>query len=134
MSEHQPEETIKGGNARILIVDDEEIVRGLADEMLTSLGFTVTCCCDGQQAIDLYKTDWEQFDLIILDVIMPNVSGRDAFLAMRQINPEIKALLSSGYGLNNDIEEILEQGAKGFLQKPFRMTTLSQKVSDVLNS
>ena len=63
---------------------------------------------------------------------MPGMAGRDVFIAMREINPDIKALLSSGYGINGEAQHILDEGAFGFLQKPFQAATLSRKVAEVL--
>ncbi|MFH0910085.1 MAG: response regulator [Planctomycetota bacterium] len=119
--------------ARILVADDEETVRNVAVEMLQKLGYEVAACPDGAKALERYRAAWQEIDLVILDMVMPNLSGRDTFRAMRKINPRVKVLLSSGYSVNGEAQEILNQGALGFLQKPFTTIELSQKVADVLS-
>ena len=120
------------GTASILVVDDEEIVRKLTARMLQRLGYKVAVCKDGAEGVEYYRKAWEQVDLVILDMIMPKLDGRDTFIAMRKINPDIKAILSSGYGLNAEAQSILDEGVRRFLQKPFQIATLSQVVVDVL--
>ena len=92
-----------------------------------------TVCKDGKQAIEFYKDSWREIDLVLLDMIMPGVGGKEAYLAMRYINPDIKVLLSSGYSVDGEAQTILDEGAKGFIQKPFRKAELSKKVAEVLN-
>ena len=121
------------GTAHVLLVEDEDILCDLAYEMLTELGYEVSVCKDGKQAIEFYKDSWREIDCVILDIIMPEVGGREAFLAMRYINPDIKVLISSGYSVDGEAKNILDKGAKGFIQKPFRRAELSKKVAEVLN-
>ena len=122
------------GAARILVVDDEEMVRELASEMLRELGYKAAICKDGTEAVEYYRTAWKQVDLVILDMVMPKLSGRDTFIAMREINAEIKALLLSGYAINSEAQSILDEGVLGFLQKPFQAAALSEKVAEALSS
>jgi PAS domain S-box-containing protein len=120
------------GGARILLVDDEEIVRGVAARMLENLGYTVTVCGDGAEAVALYRERWSNIDLVILDVVMPVMDGEEAFVAMREINPEVVVLVSSGYSIDGKAESIIARGARGFIQKPFRKGELSKKVHEML--
>ncbi len=122
------------GTARILVVDDEEVVREIVTKMLRTLGYKVAVCEDGAEAVEYYRQAWRHVDLVILDMVMPNLSGRDAYIAMRQINPEIKALLSSGYGINGEVQSILDEGVQGFLQKPFEVSELTDKIAEALSS
>ena len=87
------------GSARILVVDDEELVRDMVSEMLRILGYQVTVCSNGEDGLSYYRDSWQHIDLVILDMVMPKMGGRDAFIAMRKINPKIKALLASGYSI-----------------------------------
>lgn len=127
------EEKFVKGTAHILLVEDEDILCDLAYEMLADLGYEVVVCKDGKQAIEYYKDAWKKIDLVILDLIMPGVGGKEAFFAMRYMNPDIKVLLSSGYSVDGEAQNILDEGAKGFIQKPFRKAELSKKVAEVLN-
>jgi len=118
--------------ARILVVDDEQDVRDVAVRMLRSLSYKVTTCANGVAAVEYYADSWEYIDLVILDMVMPDMDGRKTFLEMRKINPHVKALLSSGYSIDGEAQEILNEGVLGFLQKPFLLDELSRKVADVL--
>jgi two-component system, cell cycle sensor histidine kinase and response regulator CckA len=120
------------GGVRILLVDDEETVREMASEMLRDLGHRVTACADGREAVVYYRENWKQVDLVILDMVMPQMGGRDAFLAMRQINPQIRALLSSGYSLDGEAQGILDECVLGFVGKPYRQAELSLSIAEAL--
>jgi len=121
------------GSAKILLVDDEELVRSVAKDMLEGMGYKVITSSNGRKAMDTYIKEWKNIDLVILDMIMPEKDGKETFLAMKEVNPGIVALLSSGYSIDSKIEQLLEFGVKGFIQKPYRSTDLSKKVADVLN-
>ncbi len=124
--------TLITGKARILLVDDERIVRGVAAEMLQSLGYQVYECEDGQQAVEYYRQAWREVDLVILDMIMPVMDGRDTFIAMQQINPDVRVILCSGYSLDDRVHSILEEGKIGFVGKPFTVRELSERVDEFL--
>ncbi len=102
--------------------------------MLRELGYKVAICKEGTEALEYYRTAWRHVDLVILDMVMPEMRGRDTFIAMRRINPRIKAILSSGYAINDEAQSSLDEGVVGFLQKPFRIATLSQMVAEALSS
>ena len=93
------------------------------------LGYTVTLCRNGREAIDFYNANWTSVDIVIIDMIMPVMSGRDTFLAMKKINPEIVAFIASGYCLDGEAQDILDGGAKGFMQKPFDISELRKRLS-----
>ncbi len=123
-----------GSPARILVVDDEAIIRRALSQMLIKLGHRVLTCNDGQEAVDLYRTSWSEIDLVILDIVMPRLGGRDAFRILRTINPQARVLVVSGYSLEGEAQDILDEGALGFMQKPFRMADLSEKVGICLQA
>jgi PAS domain S-box-containing protein len=120
------------GTARILLVDDEELVRTVVAEMLEDIGYTVSTCADGKQAIKYYETFWKEIDLVILDMIMPELGGRDTFAVMKKINPGIRAILSSGYNIDGEAHAILSEGVMAFVGKPFKQKKLAKKVAEVL--
>lgn len=125
-------EAPKSQGVRILVVDDEEVVRDLLAEMLNTLGHTVTLCQDGPEALEWYRKEWHKTDLVIFDMVMPKMSGRDLFRGLQKINPEVRALLSSGYSIDGEAQAILAAGVLGFLQKPFVRSELAQAVEQVL--
>ncbi|MHC4872045.1 MAG: hybrid sensor histidine kinase/response regulator [Planctomycetota bacterium] len=127
-----PETVMIKGKVRVLLVDDESIVRDVCSEMLRDMGCEVTECIDGVEAVAHYRKCWQEIDLVILDVVMPLMRGRDVFIAMQKINPEVNVLVSSGYSIDEEAEAILKNGAHSFLQKPYTITKLSQKVAEAL--
>jgi CheY-like chemotaxis protein len=116
----------------ILLVDDEELVRKVCDQMLSHLGYKVTTARNGTEAIEYYRKTWSRIDLVIIDMVMPDLNGRDTYLAMREINPKIRSILSSGYSIDNPAQEALNEGVVSFIQKPFNMDELSEKVAEAL--
>jgi two-component system cell cycle sensor histidine kinase/response regulator CckA len=120
------------GTAHILLVDDEAMIRDVGSVILNSLGYKVSLCPDGAEAIELYKKSWKDIDLIILDMVMPKMSGAETFAELRKINPQIKVILSSGYGADSTVQKILHTGVAGFIPKPFHRKDLSEKIAEVL--
>lgn len=120
------------GEAAILVVDDEEHVRDLTEEVLMELGYEVILAKNGKEAIKLYEERKNEIDLVLLDMIMPEMAGRETNLRLRNINPDVRVLLSSGYSQNGIATEILNEGAVGFIQKPFKIQELSKVINDIL--
>jgi two-component system cell cycle sensor histidine kinase/response regulator CckA len=120
------------GSEAILIVDDEPIVLSVSKEILESLGYTVYGMGSGEEAINFYKEMKNSIDLIILDMIMPGLSGSETFDRIKEFNSSAKILLSSGYSLNGQAKKILAKGCRGFIQKPFDIAQISRKIREVL--
>jgi len=129
----RPTQRIRG-NETLLLVDDEEMILKVGTQMLTRLGYTVLTAQTGQAAIDIYHQQMDAIAMVILDMIMPVMSGRDIFERLREINPRIKTLLSSGYSIDGQAAEILKRGCNGFIQKPFTLDALSQKIREILDA
>ncbi len=122
------------GTETILLVDDEKMVLEVSKEMLESLGYRVYAAGSGQEAIALYLEKKDEIDLVILDMIMAGISGGETFDRLRRINPGIRVLLSSGYSIKGQAKEIMDRGCLGFLQKPFNLERLSQKVRETFDT
>ncbi len=120
------------GTASILVVDDEEMIRKLSVSMLASLGYKVHTCANGLEAVEYYRRNWQQTDLVVLDMIMPVMGGKDAFLEMKKINPDILAVLATGYSIDGQAQSILDEGVKEYIGKPFTQTGFTQVVARVL--
>ena len=88
----------------------------------------------GGEALDIYRKKQDIIDIIILDMIMPGVGGGEAYDLLREMNPNVKVLLSSGYSIDGEAAEILDRGCNGFIQKPFNLDDLSQKIREVLGA
>ena len=127
-----PSQQLIEGRARVLVVDDEEMLRDLATDMLSDLGYKVRACRNGREAVDLYRKEWQEIDLVIMDMTMPVMSGRDAFRTMREINPDVRVILSSGYTVEGDAQALLKEGVLAFIGKPFDHSELSQAVGKAL--
>lgn len=120
------------GSGCVLVVDDETIVRSMAGELLSNLGYETLLAEDGVQGVELFKKDKERIDLVLLDMVMPRMNGRDTFFAMRNIKPSVKVLLTSGFSRDIEISDLVQKGACGFIQKPFRWAELHKKVSEAI--
>jgi len=116
----------------ILIVDDEDMILDVAGEMLKTLNYTVITAQNGPAAIEMYQRQQENIDLVILDMVMPDMGGGEVFDTIKKINPGAKVLLSSGYSLNGKAGKIIERGCDGFIQKPFTMSDISKQVRKIL--
>jgi PAS domain S-box-containing protein len=121
------------GSGTILVIDDESIILEVAEQMVERLGYEVMTATDGDSAIEILASNAERVDLIILDMIMPGKGGEETFKALKDIRPEVKILLSSGYSIEGKAKQIMAQGCDGFIQKPFDLTELSHKIDKILN-
>jgi two-component system cell cycle sensor histidine kinase/response regulator CckA len=126
------EELLKGDET-VLLVDDEDMIIDVSERLLGKLGYKVLIARSGKDAIKTYKTKKDYIDMVILDIIMLDMSGGDLYDKLKEINPAIKVLLSSGYSINGQATGILERGCDGFIQKPFNVRDLSQKIREILD-
>jgi len=124
---------IKGGNETILLVDDEEAIRELAEDILTRFGYTVLMASNGETALEIYREKKEEINLVILDIIMPGMGGRKCFEKLLKMNPKSRIIIASGYSINGPAKEVLKAGAKGFISKPYDMKGMPQTVRKILD-
>jgi CheY-like chemotaxis protein len=127
-----PAEGPAAGSGRVLLADDEEDVRGVVHAMLETLGYEVIEARDGLEAVEIFRRRAAEIDLVILDLVMPGLTGEAALGQMRRIVPAVPAILVSGYDESGRIREIVSAGFGGFLQKPFRRQDLGKKVRELL--
>ncbi|MRR37486.1 response regulator, partial [bacterium] len=128
-----PREEIRTGRETILLIDDEAMILDIASRMLQGLGYRVLTASGGKSGLEVFEKERREIGLVILDMIMPDCSGKETFSLLRRVDPSVRVLLSSGYSLDGQAEEIMENGCRGFIQKPFTMTELSKKVRGVLD-
>ena len=121
------------GSETVLFVDDEDMIIEVAEEMFEQLGYKLLIARSGKEAIETYEKNKELIDIVLLDMIMPDMSGSDTYDRMKEFNPDIKVLLASGYSINGQATEIMDRGCSGFIQKPFKMKELSQKLREILD-
>jgi len=122
------------GSGTILLIDDEKMILDVGRELLEELGYTVLPVMGGQEAIDIFEKNCDNVDLIIMDMIMPGMSGSETFDRLKEIRPDVKILLSSGYSIDGQATKILRRGCDGFIQKPFNMNQLAEKIRKILIS
>jgi len=126
-------ERIMEGNENILLVDDEALVINVGVQLLKKLGYTVLEAQSGREAIKIFMEDNHAIDMVILDMVMPDMSGGEVYDRIKRIDSNVKVLLSSGYSIDGQATEILKRGCEGFIQKPYSMEDFSKKIREVLN-
>jgi PAS domain S-box-containing protein len=132
MEEKPIGETVRGQET-ILLVDDEEVIRTVTKEILENLGYIVFSAANGHEAVALFKEKFKEIDLVLLDMIMPDMKGSQTYEHLKAIDSQVKVLLCSGYSVDGQAEQLLENGCNDFIQKPYTVMQLSQKVRSVLD-
>lgn len=125
LSIESDEQKLEHGQGVILLADDEEIIRLTSKDILETLGYTVLSAQNGLDAVEIFKANKDEVDLVILDMIMPEMNGREAFHEIKNIRQDTKIIISSGFSKNEDLQELYKHGLIGFVKKPFRMDELS---------
>ena len=122
------------GTGTILVIDDDPDIRELCVDMLESLGYTVLTAGTGSEGIKIFRSRKDDISVVILDMIMPKMSGNEVFQAIKTIKPDAKIILCSGYSNEGfvGIDKLLKSGAKGFIQKPFTLQTIGQAIKEIL--
>ena len=128
----KPKEEVATGKGHILYVDDETMLLEVGSELLEMVGYQVQSADSGQKAIDIFQRDKDEIDLVLFDMIMPGMNGGELFDKLMEIRPDVKTILSSGYSIDGQAQEIMERGCNGFIQKPFDLKSLSRKIRDIL--
>ncbi|MCQ2403810.1 MAG: response regulator [Lentisphaeria bacterium] len=118
----------------ILLVDDEDMIWDVLSDMLQELGYRVILAGDGQEAIQIYGSNPGQIDLVILDMLMPNMGGRETFFILKELDPHVKVLASRGYVSQEEIQDVMDSGAAGFLRKPYHLADLAKKIQEIFDS
>lgn len=135
---HKPSVAVGGmklnvDNHCVLVVDDEEIVCELLEEMLFDLGFSSICLNGAREAIEYFNDNYQKIDAVISDMVMPEMGGEDVFYAMKKICPDVRILISSGHEIDSTIQRLLENGAAGFLKKPYQQEQLAEVLIGALS-
>jgi len=125
--------SLPGGNETILIVDDHETIWDFLIEALQRLGYSVLLAENGLDAVEIYQENPNEIDLVLLDMVMPKLGGHQTFYKIKELDPDAKVLLSSGYVSEEEVNDLLEQGAKGFLPKPHRISVMATAVRKILD-
>jgi CheY-like chemotaxis protein len=121
------------GSGTILVVDDEELVRTLTGKMIERHGFSVLTASGGREATRLFCEHQHEVRCVVLDRTMPDMDGLETFRELRRIRPDVRVILSSGYGKEAATEQFSGQGLAGFLQKPYKLSTLIARIQEALD-
>jgi len=139
VSEPQVEDALskpvpRGGSETILLVDDEEVIRNLGERLLTESGYRVLTAVNGKKALEIYGPSRKEISLVILDLMMPEMGGKQCLNEILKIDPKARVLIASGYTVNGPTRGALAAGAKGFVNKPYDMRELLTTVREVLDN
>ena len=130
----EPDNQIVSGSGTILLVDDEEMVLDVNVKVLEKLGYSVLEAKSGEEAVSAYRENKDEIDMVILDMVMPGMNGGEVYDIIKEINKDVKVLLSSGHSMDGQAQQILQRGCDGFLQKPYRMGEVSGKLREILTA
>lgn len=132
VAERATSEPIPKGRETVLLVDDEEMILSIGEKTLKRMGYRVMSARSGKEAVELYRKHKNKIDIVVLDMVMPEIGGGETYDRLKAINPGVKVLLSSGYSVEGMASEILRRGCNGFIQKPFKMRELSRKIREIV--
>ncbi len=122
------------GTGTILLVDDEELIRKTGRYLLEEIGYHVLLADDGTEAVDIFRDKSEEIDLVIMDMIMPNMNGSEAFYKLKEIDDNCRVIIASGFTRDESLTELKKAGLRGFIRKPFSIASISQIIGDILES
>ena len=117
-----------------MIVDDEADLRSLVRITLGERGYTVIEAADGIEAVELFQASSTPIDLVLIDLIMPRLGGRETYVKMRELDPRIKALFATGYGIDDKTEDLLATGALGIIRKPYEVESVEKEIRRILDA
>jgi CheY-like chemotaxis protein len=125
-------ERVFEGTGKVLLADDEDDILKIGKEMLETLGYQVVTAKDGMEAVEVYGKNGDHIDFVLLDLVMPNMAGGEAYDRIKEMNPTVKVILCSGYSIDGEAREILRRGCDAFIQKPFDLKELSRRIREIL--
>jgi signal transduction histidine kinase/CheY-like chemotaxis protein len=130
-AEEEKSRQVRSGSGTILLVDDDEVVLDANLAMLEKLGYRVLAASGGEQALEMYDADGDQIDLVILDIVMPHVDGREVFRRITEIDPHQKILFSTGCAIQKELPELNQRACLGIIRKPYSMHELFEKIQEL---
>ena len=121
------------GTETVLLADDDQQVLKVGAGFLKALGYTPMLAGNGREALDLFSLHRESISLVVLDLLMPVMDGKTAFLKMRALSPKVRVLVATGYHVDDEVKGLIEQGCSGFIQKPFSLDRFSMAIREVMD-
>ena len=132
MKDSEEDIVLLKGSETILLVDDESIILEVGRRLLKELGYRVFIARSGKSALKIFSACHDDIDLVILDIVMPEMDGKEIYAKMKQIQPDLHVLLASGYSIDWQARNMIENGCHGFIQKPFKFNELSGQIRKIL--
>ena len=126
-------EPMQKGSETVLLVDDEEIIINVGRNFLEKLGYKPMIARNGLEAVEIFRLYKDEISLVVLDLIMPKMNGKEAFAEIKNIQENAKILISTGYAIDDKIEGFLNQGCHGFIQKPFSLNKFARTLRTILD-
>ena len=117
----------------VLVIDDEYNIRSMMKEIMEMHGFNVYTAGNGRDGVEVFQRYRDEIDLVVLDMVMPVMDGKAAFIEITKIKPDQKVFIISGYSSREDLEDILKRGAIGYMRKPFQVNEIISKIKEILN-
>ncbi len=118
----------------VLVIDDEELVRDVVEDTLRSEGITVSLAANGTEGIRLFRDHWREVGVVLLDLSMPGLSGEETYRLLREIDPSVKVIFSSGYSANDALSMLPEGDTTNFIKKPYKGTSLVEMICRIMRS
>jgi len=134
MSTENTDMDLPKGTETIMLVDDQESIWDFLIEALQNLGYTVILAENGLDAVEVYRNNPGQIDIVILDMIMPKLGGHSTFFQLKAMDSDVNVLLSSGYVSEEEVDDILKKGARGFISKPHRIKEMAKEIRRILDA
>ena len=125
-------DSLRGNNETILLVDDDENILEIGCDLLEQFGYVTITAANGESALDIYETERDHIDLVILDLGMPGMGGHKCLKGLLEMNPEVKVIIASGYSMDGSVKESLDAGAVGFIGKPYKLSDMLNSIKEVL--
>ena len=116
----------------ILLVDDEQMITDAIGALLVKVGYRVICASGGKEAVQVVEQSSEDISLVILDMLMPDLDGQKTFHRIKKIQPKLPVLMASGYNHHDQLSDIMQNGCKGFIQKPYSLAQLHPTIQNIL--
>jgi two-component system, cell cycle sensor histidine kinase and response regulator CckA len=115
------------------VIDDDDMVNQTLAVILTESGYVVLSASSGEEALEKYMERLDDIDLFLIDMIMPGMGGGEFFTRIKQLKPTAKTIVCSGYAMNERIQDIMNRGCNGFMEKPFNLAKLLEMIESILN-
>jgi CheY-like chemotaxis protein len=129
-----PEDKLLPGNGSLLVIDDDPVFHDVLNKIFTPIGYTVHCCASGAEAVEYFRLNNSTIDVVVLDMNMPKMSGKQCFKHLKEINANVKVIVATGYGENSERAALKKEGVRMFVQKPYKAAELANKIKELMGN